>query len=139
MVGVWYSQTTLNPAGSSREPMKVVETVTNVNGEFYFPSKYFLDLPVLREVSGPNFLIYKPGYGTLGAQSEVPYHLNKDSIYKNELAIFELPRLEKKEDRLKAWDSASGFRLDIKRKTPLLKKYINQERKYLGFTGEELN
>jgi hypothetical protein len=140
VVAVWYSKLFYPWAvgGTSPEPMKVVETVTNANGEFYFSSKYFIDLAILREVNGPDILIYKPGYDVSGARSDLKYSINKNPIYKNELAIFEFPRLEKKEERLKAWDSASGFRLDIKRKTPLLKKYINQERKYLGFTGEEL-
>jgi hypothetical protein len=113
--------------------MKVVETVTNADGEFFFSSKYFLDLPVLREVSGPNFLIYKPGYGISGDHSEVPYHLNRNPIYKKELAIFELPTLEKKEDRIKALRDARDWNLDLRNQTPKLNAFIIDEEKYLDF------
>ena len=129
VVAVWYSETTLNPAGSSSVPMNVVETETNAKGEFYFSSKYFLDVPILRQVTGPDFLVYKPGYDVF----QISYVSKEHPLYKNELAIIERQKLEKKEDRLKAYDWAGSFGLRFRESTPKLNKLRNSERKFLGF------
>ena len=135
VVAVWFSRVIVfpSPGGSSYEPMKVVETATDTNGEFYFSSKYFLDFPILRQVRGPDFLVYKPGYNVF----QISYVSEEHPLYKNGFAVIELPRLEKKEDRLKAWEWAGGFRsftnayAGKKTYTPNLDELLQIEETYL--------
>lgn len=139
VVAVWYSKLFYPWAvgGTSPEPMKVVETVTDTNGEFYFLSKYFLDIPVLREVSGPTFCIYKPGYAVAGGMTgSAPEALGLD---KKEPAIIELRRAETNKYRLNAWWDADGFSSFIsaynrgKTMTPKLDELLKSEKKNLIF------
>ena len=133
VVAVWYSLTRLNPAGSSPDTLKVIETETNADGEFEFSSKYFISVPMFREVSGPDFLVYKPGYNVF----QISYVSEEHPLYKKGFAIIELPRLEKREDRLKAWEWAGGFRsftnayAGKKTYTPKLDELLQIEETYL--------
>jgi len=129
VVAVWYSETRLNPAGSSPTPLKVEETVTNAGGEFNFDSKYFADIPILRQISGPDFLVYKPGYNVF----QISYVSNEHKLYRDEVANIELPKLENNKDRLKALNGAEGFRSIFRESTPKLNKIIKEENNYLGF------
>ena len=131
VVAVWYSDTTLNPAGSSRTPMKVEETETNASGEFIFDSKYFADVPVFREVSGPLFLVYKPGYGNFPEYQTSPHPI-PENFCEKEVGIILLPKFEKKEDRIKAYISATGFKGSNSVRTEKLNQFIQNEEKYLG-------
>ena len=129
VVAVWYSKPFYPWAvgGTSPEPMKVVETVTNADGEFSFSSRYFLYIPVLREVSGPDFLVYKPGYDVF----QISYVSEEHPLYKNGFAVIKLLRLEKREDRLKALHWADSLYPGVEKDTPILNQYIKEEHRYL--------
>ena len=103
-------------------PFDARETVTDKNGEFEIPKKWYLSIPYLREVQDPHFIVYKPGYGIV------------DTRYYTDM---ELTKVLSKKEREQAIRENIG---DLSRgKYPYLMKLINEERKYLGYeplTGE---
>jgi hypothetical protein len=62
VVILYYKRSTfdLNPGGTSSYVTKAKETLTDKNGEFYFPS--YSELMWLNEDVGARFIFFKPGY-----------------------------------------------------------------------------
>lgn len=137
------------PGGGNTITMDAKETLTDKNGEFYFPSYSTMIGPLSRERVA-EFIYFKPGYKSvthvegLKIPSEVYFTVEKDMIgkeaeikftdsrerkitYKGILGIVELKRGE--HDPLIPTDYRSN-------KLPLLFKALNIDRRDRGYEGE---
>lgn len=131
VVAVWEKHIATG-VGTATYFLAAEETVTNKDGEFKSSSKIFLSIPGIRQIKGPFFTIYKPGYGA---------YYDKGLETKS---VVELPKLNTKKDRDKAVDDATSIlavgkedALGVPRsKVPNLIRLINKENRYLGFKGE---
>ncbi len=155
VVVVVYSKYTASITGRDTSVIKVKETLTDKNGEFYFPSYTTIIGPLSGEYYA-SFIFYKPGYGSgpvaprglsapseeiffskgIGGTGELEGLVNgKIAMIKVAFGIVELPELKTREERLKAMPSTPT---DIgSKELPLLYKAINEERRRLGLEGEE--
>lgn len=124
------------------------ETLTDQNGEFSIPS-YTTMIQPLSVSFYVDFIIYKPGYGNFPQQHVSPQKTGVrpedffsgdygkegeltwlDKKIKVTFGIVELPRLQTREERLRAMPSGPG---DVTSKElPLLFKAINEERRNWG-------
>ena len=156
VVVVAYSKYTVGFTGRDISVIKAKETLTDKNGEFYFPA-YTTTIQPLSGDNNASFLFYKPGYGSdpavprgLTAPSEEiffskaigdtgelegsPLIYRGNAMIKVTFGIVELPELKTREERLKAIPSSPT---DIRSKElPLLYKAINEERRSFGLKGE---
>ena len=132
VVAVWEKNIS-GPAGTLQYFLDAEETATDKNGEFKIPFKIFFSVPGIRQVKGPFFTIYKPGYGVFPKQQISPRYL-PDSLFEGKGAVVELPKYTIKEKRLDALRSADMPEVEVPRKKiPYLLKLINEERKNFGF------
>lgn len=141
------------PAGGWSTIIKVKETLTDKSGEFIFPAYTALTNPNARD-DQTNFIFYKPGYvwdGLYPKYKPSPpsfvdlekffseeYGIKKEvhDIYKKSRSaivtygVVELPKVETKEERLRAVPGGptDNGKIDL----PLLFKLINEERKRFG-------
>jgi hypothetical protein len=143
------------PGGGSSSVIHVKETMTDVNGEFHIPSYTTLIQPNSFE-DVARFLIYKPGYGdfpnnnispprrvslqtierffvekTFGKEAEMETEVGPQTKSKVIYGVVELPKLETKEERLRAVPSTNPGELSPE-DIPLLYEAINKERKRFG-------
>ena len=160
VVVVTYFKYTIGIAGQDTSVIKTKETLTDKNGEFYFPAY----TTVIQPLSGEDkaeFIIYKPGYGSfpnyqvapsfkmtdqegffsrgIGGTGELSGTVN--TIVKVTFGIVELPKLKTREERLRAMPSWPTESPGDKRATelPLLYKAIFEEDKRLGLRGDFLS
>ena len=142
------------PGGGNTLPFDAKETLTDTNGEFYFPSYKTIIGPLSREGDHDvSFIIFKPGYqsitridGTeipdqkyfaikkdmIGKEGEIKYintHFVEPVTYtwKGLLGIVELTKGER--DPSTPTDYRS-------KKLPLLFKALNEDRRNRGYKGE---
>lgn len=153
VVVMYYSSPIITgPGGGSPYIIHVRETLTDENGMFSTPSYTTLIQPNSVEHNA-EFIIYKPGYGSLPEQAVKPYppiyledfftremgtkgEIRMDSmagmkVFPVTYGIVELPKLETREERLGSIPSTNPGELtpeDI----PLLYEAINEERKRYG-------
>ena len=140
------------PGGGYTSVVKVKETLTDKNGEFYFSPYTTLIQPNSIEDTA-EFIIYKPGYGSYPGRDDVhplnyvgpEYLFSKELGTKGEIrrgaevvtityGVVELPKLKTKEERLRAMPSTPT---DIgSKELPILYKIMNEENKRFGL-GEE--
>jgi len=137
------------PGGGNTLPMDAKETLTDKEGEFYFPA-YKTMIGPLSRVSDVSFIIFKPGYMSVTRIDgiEIPeenyFTVEKDMVgkageikyvdrwerwfsYKGPLGIVELKKGER--DPLMPPDYRSS-------KLPLLFKALNEDRRNRGYKGE---
>jgi hypothetical protein len=140
------------PAGGSSSIIHVKEALTDARGEFHIPSYTTLIQPNSYE-DRTDFIIYKPGYASyprrwqepriypfdycgpeilfskeIGAKGEIR---NRGQVIPIMYGLAELPRLEGKEQRLRAVPSTNPAELSPE-DIPLLYEAINKERKRFG-------
>lgn len=155
VVVVTYSKTSIGIAESYSVIIKVKETLTDKNGEFYIPSDTTMTQPLSWEDMA-NFIIFKPGYDRWQGYQSLPYGIRPidEEIFfskgigtegelemwvkggpppilrksKVTFGIVELPKLKTREDRLKAMPS----HLTDESKTPILNRLIDEEDHNLG-------
>ncbi|HEV8641984.1 MAG TPA: hypothetical protein VGV13_12865 [Methylomirabilota bacterium] len=70
------------------------EVVTRSDGRFTIRSRWAYTIPLIMKVSGPEFVVFKPGYGQWRFRSTAA------RFDKGELAVIEMPRLRTREERL---------------------------------------
>jgi hypothetical protein len=154
VVAMYYSAPILTgPGGGSPYIIHVKETLTDENGMFLIPSYTTLIQPNSLE-DRAEFIIYKPGYGKLPSSKVIPdvHYIDPEEYFSKPLGkegemhwesgsqsrvipvtygIVELPKLETKEERLRA---APSTRLGELRQEdiPLLYNAINEDRKRFG-------
>jgi hypothetical protein len=139
------------PGGGSTVPMNAKETLTDKNGEFYFPSYRTMSSPLTLE-DRSEFIFFKPGYksieslygfkieipdekyfaiekGMVGKEGEIKHSDTYGTVhtYKGPLGIVELERGEY--DPLIYPEYRSS-------KLPLLFKALNIDRRNRGYEGE---
>jgi hypothetical protein len=143
------------PGGGSSSIIHVKEALTDAKGEFTIPAYTTVIQPNSYE-DRTDFIIYKPGYGSyphrsqknriypldycgpeilfskeIGTKGEIRH---KSQLISITYGVAELPKLQTKEERLRAIPSrvfglASS---DVSKSTALLNEAINQEHKQLG-------
>ena len=99
-------------------------------------------LPIISYMKGPEFIIFKPGYGSLrmalgkylsGEITEIKEMELSGKMYRLSPGVIELPPLRTREERLDAKRPADIFGIEITAKDlPLLYKMITEENKNLG-------
>ncbi len=152
-----YQKSTMGVPHRYSTIIKVKETLTDKQGEFYIPSYTTLTQP-LSWSDMVTFTIYKPGYGNFPKQHIIPSGLTPideevfftraiGSTGKLEMwsgtgqemrlnftdvtfGVVELRRLQTKEERLNAMPSSPGD--TTSRELPLFFKSINEERRNFG-------
>jgi hypothetical protein len=133
VVAVWY-KAYAGPAGTTDVFLDASEAVTNKDGEFEITSKSFLSVPLVRDVKGPFFTMFKPGYGSypeFQVNIKAP-NLTAMEYFQTKGAVVELPKLKTRKERLDTLDSIHLF--NPGGKTPNLMRLYNMERKSLGFS-----
>jgi len=133
VVAVW-SKSYRGPAGLSTGYLDARETVTDNDGKFEIESFSALDVPFFREISGPLFTIYKPGYGSypsyqVSPEPPIPY----ETIFEKNEDIVELPVFTDNKERRDAMNAATPSSYVPRTKVKQLMKLINYERVSLGF------
>jgi hypothetical protein len=153
VVVMYYSSPIITgPGGGSPYIIHVKEALTDEDGMFRIPSYTTLIQPNSVEHKA-DFIIYKPGYGKLPSSKVTPdiHFLDPEIYFSRTLGetgemhwrsgsqskdipvtygIVELPKLETKEERLKAIPGRpSGF---YEENLPLLYEAINEEHNRLG-------
>ncbi len=153
IVVIYYSSPIISgPGGGSSSVTHVKETVTDENGIFRIPS-YTTFIQPNSVGDTVDFIIYKPGFISFPSDAVTPqYYVNSEVYFSKELGtkgemhwqsgskskiipvtfgIVELPKLETKEERLRAIPSFPFGSID-EDEAPLLYKAINEERKRFG-------
>lgn len=146
-----YNKYTISPIERYSSVIDAKETLTDKNGEFYFPSYSTLIQPFSGEGLA-RFIIYKPGYGNFPDKQITPIGVSDDETFfskgigktgeleglvdrkiamiKVTFGIVELPKLKTREERLRAIPSSPT---DIRSKElPLLYRAINEEGRRFG-------
>lgn len=132
------------PYGANSYFYEAKEVVTDKAGEFVIHSYTPINLlPIVSYMQGPEFIVFKPGYGSLrmaigkyltGETKESKEMELSGKKYRLSPGTIGLPRLKTKEERL---INIPGGPTDIgSDKLPLLYDAINRERKNLGLKGE---
>lgn len=144
VVAVW-ERVYRTPTGDSSYFYEAKEILTDKEGKFEIPSYTPINLlPIISYMSGPEFTIFKPGYGSLqmelgkylSGKKEIKPYSGKLSEYMIKVShgVIELQKLKTREERVR---NIPGGPTDIgPKKLPLFYKLINEERKYLGLEGE---
>jgi hypothetical protein len=145
------------PGGGNTLPMDAKETLTDKDGDFYFPSYKTLIGPLSR-VSDVSFIIFKPGYMSINRiegikiPDEKYFAIEKDMVGKEGEIKYVNARFV--EPVTKTWKGFMGI-VELKkvspdkamppggipanygaRQLPLLYKAINTDRKNRGLKGE---
>lgn len=142
---VWlkYSSTLAGWAGG--EYYASEEVVTGPDGRFRIPARS-LWVAFDRSIHGPDFKIFKPGYGRWGFQGEDKWlqlePWERDKRIKEAWAQFtgagvvlELPPLKTRAERLSFLRSVTWSGLVPSERTEKLRKAKDAEREYLGLRG----
>ena len=146
------------PGGGNTLPMDAKETLTDKNGEFYFPSYRTLIGPLSRE-GDVSFIIYKPGYmsvdgmGIINFPDEKYFSIKKDMLgkegtikyvetryaypktvtWKGLMGIVEMKSAKTREEKLLAIPSPPTDYTS--KELPLFIKIINEAGNNLGLKG----
>ncbi|MBP7765056.1 MAG: carboxypeptidase regulatory-like domain-containing protein [Syntrophaceae bacterium] len=157
VVVLYYKRSTfsLNPGGPSSFVTEAKETLTDKNGEFFFPS--YSELMYLNEDVGARFIFFKPGYqagygptyisplltekyfsaGEIAKEIEIEAGSFNNSSYvkwKGPLGIVELKKARTREEKLRTMPSPPANYTS--KELPILIKFINSEINNLGLKGE---
>lgn len=139
----YYSRLMIAPGtGGGPTIFKIRETLTDKEGRFTI-TPYTTWVSPFDFGERVTFSVYKPGYAGSGASEEqfskngwkhieeYTWFPNKTKTIKFHDGVFELPKLESKEDR----DKAMPTRSDKSEQQKLLTKILNEERSYLGYSS----
>jgi hypothetical protein len=156
-VVLYYKRSTfsLNPGGPSSFVTKAKETLTDNQGEFFFPP--YSELMWLNEDVGARFIFFKPGYqagygpphisplltekyfsaGEIAKEVEIEAGSFDNSSYvkwKGPMGIVELKKARTREEKLRTMPSPPANYTS--KELPILIKFINSEINNLGLKGE---
>lgn len=149
VVVAFWSRVWRTPAGNVASVYEGKEVLTDREGRFEMPSYTPINLlPLITFMKGPEFIIFKPGYGSLQMVLD-RYLTGNDETKKVEpyggqlngymirisKGLIELQKLKTREERLRAsMVGATGYHA---KDLPLLYKAINEEERYLGIPERE--
>jgi len=126
-----YHKETYSIAGSDTLEIDAQETLTDENGEFKIPLRLRW-FRLFRGLSRGNLIVFKPGYGVF------PDHKLSNAVGENKswppsgkYIVYELPRLETREERQKNTHFDHLNEIPYQ-KRELLIKLLNEEYIYLG-------
>ncbi len=140
VLAVWH-RVYRTPFGSSSYFYEAKETLTNKMGEFEIPSYTPINLlPIISYMRGPEFTIFKPGYGSIeglelggyftGKAQNIQDFESEGKRYRFTQGVIELPPLKTWEERRKGQPSPVGDKKDWKKQRELIKA-LRQEWRYL--------
>jgi hypothetical protein len=158
VVVLYYKRSTfsLNPGGPSSFVTKAKETLTDKQGEFFFPR--YSELMWLNEDVGARFIFFKPGYHAgygpayiaplltekyfmiakdkVGTEGMITYvdRWDRKLTFKGLLGIVELKKARTREEKLRTMPSPPANYTS--KELPILIKFINSEINNLGLKGE---
>lgn len=135
-----YTETIAGTAGG--EFYDAEEVVAGLDGRFVIQARSMWTLNPFRTIKGPEFVIFKPGYGRWRFQGsgewprdvvERKEHVKKAwEQFETEGVLIEMPQLKTREQRLKFYDTVSWSFVPLER-TKQLREALDEERVYLGF------
>ena len=102
------------------------EVVTGPDGRFVIQSRWSYTIPGITKVSGPEWVIFKPGYGQWRLRP------GTKSFGEGEDAIIELLALKTREERLEFLRSVTWSGVMPQESTRKLRDARDLERRYLG-------
>jgi hypothetical protein len=135
------------PAGNNAYFYEAKETVTDKAGEFEIPSYTPINLlPLISFMRGPEFTIFKQGYGSLNGLELGGYltgEISDDQVlekrgkrYRFTRGVIGLPALKTKDERLKMLPSISDPFIDHYEKKLKYSELLGKESKDLGLEPE---
>ena len=139
VVVAWWLKYIGGPGGSEARYYAAEEVVTGPDGRFEIPAKIAFNwLPIITEIRGPEFRVFKPGYDhartlrpELTSRGEA---LGDADLFTLDGVVIALQPLKTREDRLKFYRGLSPppppIPSDRRRR---FDEAIDVERKYLGF------
>jgi len=142
VLAVWIRYTASPGGWAGAKYYASEEVVTGPDGRFVIPRRTVINwLPLLTEIRGPEFKIFKPGYGAWGIRGwkgERPKEwedLTVGEILTKENIVIELPPLKTREERLEFYrsPSRSPSALVPPERTKRFDEAERMERGYLGF------
>ncbi len=104
------------------------EVVTGADGRFRIRSRWSYTIPLIVKVAGPEWVIFKPGYGAWRFQAPEDWKKFEDGRE----VVIELPPLKTKEQRLEFHDRLSWSHVIPRDKIPNLLKAWQMDRRFLG-------
>lgn len=143
VLAVWYRRYTSPGGWAGGGYYDSEEVVAGPDGRFIIEARQTWTLNPFSTIQGPEFKIFKPGYGQWRFQGYMDWP--KDAYeqrtrtrkaweqFEDEGVVIELPPLKTREDRLKFYRSF-GWTGDIpKESVRRLREAVDAERVYLGF------
>ena len=118
------------------------EVVTGADGRFVIQAQSPFTLNPFSKISGPEFTMFKPGYGQWRFQGSKDWPRDaydrkakgKEAWrqFTNEGAVIEVPTLRTREERMRFLHVVDWSPLVPWEKTKLIREAVNMERAYLG-------
>lgn len=141
VLAVWIRYTASPGGWAGAKYYDSEEVVTGPDGRFIIPQRIIINwLPLLSQIRGPEFRIFKPGYGQWRIQDweKKPKEweeLTTGEIFEKDDIVIELPRLKTREERLEFYrkPSRSPSALIPPERTKRFDEAEKMERAYLGF------
>src|SRR6266436_6648069 len=144
VVLAWWTRHVQSFGGPSEEYRDSHEVLTDKDGRFTIPSRWFFSLNPLVFFRGPFFILFKPGSGRFGwpgyQGSEQGPNEKRDALrtaaqlLQLSGIVLEMPRLESVEQRRAYLGSLEGAYLVVPlERRPLLQRVIEEERRALGY------
>lgn len=132
---VFYTES-YGPAGAITHYADALETITDKNGEFKFPShRITLFRPLQGWVKHGYFTIFKPGYGHYPDSEGVkPMFVPNGTLPANQHTTIELPKYKSKEERLKEFGPRIDFDIPYENQKYFI-ELINQDLERLSAKG----
>lgn len=134
---VFYTES-YGPAGAITHYADALETITEKNGEFKFPSHR---ITLFRPLQGWGkygyFTIFKPGYGCYPNHRDVkPMYVPNGTLPENKYVTIELPRLSTREERIESTHCSPPSYVPYLNAKEFI-DLINKENKSLGLGTEQ--
>jgi hypothetical protein len=134
---VFYTES-YGPAGAIIHYADALETITDKNGEFEFPShRITLFRPLQGWVKHGYFTIFKPGYGCYPLHRDVkPIFVPNGTLPEDKQVIIELPKLKTRIDRIESTHCSPQSYVSYSKAKNFIDS-INKENKSLGLGIEQ--
>ena len=103
------------------------EVVTGPDGRFVIQSRWTYTIPAFTKVSGPEWVIFKPGYGEWRSRG------TGEGFDQGKEIVIELLPMKTREERLRFYRTLSWAPVVPPERTKSLDAVVKKERAYLGF------